>query len=452
MALIPYQPQNLTAEQTDGNILLTWNGSLGATSYDVQRSTDGINFATVSSTVSNQYIDVQPGIGIKYYYRVSGISIAGAYAISTLTFSGQPSIGDIVSIANVALVANTDFTIGGTVAATIANLVSEINTNPSLQFVVTATSVGSVITVQAYLIGPEGNGLQFSNALTNVVGVAFTNGLPQTQGAYSSVVSMVAATPGEMSLGELRLRSQQCADRVGSEFVSLSEWNAFIRIALYELYDLLITSYEDYNIAPYVYINTNALTQSYPLPDGVNYLGGVFGGTSGSPSARYYKLAGVDLGVNTSNNAWVTINRFDWIERNAYVYPNSTSTIYGVYNMRYRVMGNNITFIPVPAGNQQIRLAYAPILTGLLSDTDLTNIGYSGWLRYVIVRAAKYALDKEEGADTSKHDAELLFLKNRIEQSATNRDQGQADTISATRRDSVYGGNGWGNGGGGGGW
>ncbi len=209
---------------------------------------------------------------------------------------------------------------------------------------------------------------------------------------------------------------------------------------MYELYDLLITAYEDYNIAPYVYINTNSVTQRYPLPNGVNYLGGVYGGSTGNPAAAYYKLAGVDLGVNTSNNAWVTVPRFDWIDRNNYVYPNSTSTIYGVYNMRYRPMGTNLNLIPTPAGNQQLRLWYAPVLPALLKDTDLTTIGYSGWLRYPIVRAAKYALDKEEGSDTSKLDAEILFLKQRIEQSAASRDQGQPDTISNTRKDSVYGG------------
>jgi hypothetical protein len=359
--VVPYQPQNLTAEQADGNILLTWTGSLGATSYQIQRSTDGVNFTNLATTgVTTQYIDSLPGIGIMYYYQVAGVNISGT-------------------------------------------------------------------------------------------------------GPYSSIAQMVAAPPSEMSLYELRLRSQQSADRVESQFVTTSEWNAFIRLAMYELYDLLITVYEDYNIAPFIYINTQLTAvagalQQYPLPDGVsNYLGGAYPNGSANPPSSvpapaFYKLVGVDLGVNTSNNAWVTINRFDYIDRNAYVYPNSTSTIYGVYNMRYRVMGNNIAFIPTPAGNQQIRLTYQPRLPALLSDTDLTTIGYSGWLRYVIARTAKYALDKEEGTDTSKYDQELLFLKTRIEQSASNRDVGQPDTISETRKDSVYGGTGWGQGGGQGGW
>lgn len=342
MALIPYQPQNLSAEQTDGNILLTWQGALAATSYQIQRSLDGVNFTNLATTVSAQYIDVQPGVGIKFYYQVAGVSMAGT-------------------------------------------------------------------------------------------------------GVYSSIVSMVAATPGEMSFGELKLRARQTADRVGSDFVGEAELSSMGRLAMYELYDILVTSFEDYNIADPVFITTNSTTSQFALPNGINYLGGTLGGLSGLPAQRLYKLTGVDLGVNTSNNAWVTLRRFDFIDRNQYVYPNSTSTIYGVYNMRYRPMGaetftEKIMLIPVPAGNQQLRIWYAPVLRGLLADTDLTTIGYSGWLRYAIVRMAKYMLDKEEGSDTSKFDAELLFLKTRIEQSASNRDQGQADTISNTRRDSIYGG------------
>lgn len=349
--VVAYQPQNLAAEQADGNILLTWTGSLGATSYQIQRSLDGINFTNLATSVTVSYLDSLPGIGLMYYYQVAAINGSG--------------------------------------------------TSP-----------------------------------------------------YSSVAQMVAAPPSEMSLYEIRLRSQQTADRVNSNFVTSTEWNAFIRLAMYELYDLLITSYEDLFSSSQAFINTNSVTQNYPIPDGVtNYLGGVYGGTSGTPAQALYKLAGMDLGINTSNNAWVTLLKFDFIERNKYVYPNSTSTIYGVYNMRYRMMGNFFNIIPTPAGNQQIRIWYAPKLPSLLADSNVTTIGYSGWLRYPIVRAAKYALDKEEGSDTSKLDAELLFLKERIIDSAANRDIGVPDTISNTRQDPVYGGTGFGSGGGSqGGW
>jgi len=351
---VPSQVTGLTAEQADGNILLTWTGASGSTGYQIQRSTDGANFTNlVAVGLVSQYVDSQPGVGIAYWYQVAGVNGSGT-------------------------------------------------------------------------------------------------------GTYSSSAYMIAAPPGEMSLYELRLRSQQTADRQNSQFVVNSEWNSMLRLAMYELYDILTDVYEDYNVCSPVFINTNGTSFQYALPNGLNYLGGVLGGTNGAPAPRLYKISGLDLGVNTSNNAWVTIHRFDWIDRNAFVYPNSTSTIYGVYNMRYRPMGANtytqqLSIIPTPAGNQQIRLWYSPVLPAMLADTDVSVIGFSGWIRYVIVRAAKYALDKEE-SNTDKLDAELLFLRERISQSASNRDEGQADTVSNTRRDPVYGGGFSNDGGAGGGW
>ena len=72
-----------------------------------------------------------------------------------------------------------------------------------------------------------------------------------------------------MSLGELRLRAQQRADRVSSNFVTLPEWNFFINQAMYELYDILIDCYEDYFEAPEIIFYSNGSDYFYPLPDGV---------------------------------------------------------------------------------------------------------------------------------------------------------------------------------------
>ena len=141
MPTIPNQPQRVTVEQADGNILLSWRATVGATGYIVQRGTDGVNFATIATPGQvSTYLDSLPGIGVAYYYQIASTNGAG-------------------------------------------------------------TSV------------------------------------------YSSIVSMVAAPPSEMSLGELRLRCQETADRVNSQFVTATEWNSFIRLAMYELYDLLVTVY-----------------------------------------------------------------------------------------------------------------------------------------------------------------------------------------------------------------
>lgn len=269
---------------------------------------------------------------------------------------------------------------------------------------------------------------------------------------YTTAKSEVPAPTGEMCLSQIRLSSMQSADRVNSNFVTMPEWNKFINLALFELYDLLVTTFEDYSIATPIQFLTDGSTYSYSLPSGSNtFLDGYDLNTTVTPPS-FYKLMGVDLGLQTSQNAYVTVNKFNFIDRNKFLYPNSSSTIYGVFNMQYRVLGSKIEFIPTPSANQLIRLWYVPRLTELLQDTDTTYIGISGWLRYVIVRAAIYALSKEE-SDVSTLEGELIFLKQRIEESASNRDAGQPDTISNTRSGQGWGqGGSWGGNGSGGGW
>lgn len=241
--------------------------------------------------------------------------------------------------------------------------------------------------------------------------------------------SVVPTQSGQMSLGEIRLMAQQRADRVNSNFVTLTEWNSFIRLAQYELYDLLIDQDQMRYVAPTAGFTSNGSTYLYPLPDGVLEFVGPDG--SSAVARPFYKLIGVDMGLSNAQQAWVTVTQFNFIDRNKFLYPNSASTIYGVFNCQYRLNDKYIQFIPVPSGNQPFRLWYIPRLEVPLADSDIVD-GVSGWEQYVIIRAAKYALDKEE-SDTTKLDAELAFLQQRIESAAKSRDVGQADTISDTR-------------------
>lgn len=259
------------------------------------------------------------------------------------------------------------------------------------------------------------------------------------QSSFTSPISVVTTQSGQMSLGEIRLASQQRADMVNSNFVNKAEWNNWIRLAQYELYDLLIDQDQMRYVAPTVQFVTNGSTYLYPLPNGIL----TFTGPDGNPfvARPFYKLIGVDLGLNSASNAYVTVSQFNMIDRNRYLYPNSASTIYGVFNCQYRLTGDNIQFIPVPSGNQPFRLWYIPRLQVPLADSDLVD-GVSGWEQYVIIRAAKYALDKEE-SDTTKLDAEIQWLKERIESASKSRDVGQADTISDTRSNSGGFDGGW---------
>jgi hypothetical protein len=337
-------PQNFYVQTANGQNLVSWSISAGATSYQVQRSTDGVNYSNLSLvSVGTSYLDTAVTLGIQYWYQVASVNLSG--------------------------------------------------TSP-----------------------------------------------------YTTPQSVVPTTSGEMSLGAIRLQAQQRADRVGSNFVSLPEWNTYINQAMFELYDLLVTVYEDYFVTTPAQFATDGTSYLYALPNGVtSWINGITG-ASNYIAPPFYKLMGVDLGINNANNAWVTINKFNFIDRNRFVYPNTASTIYGVFNLQYRLLGSNIEFIPTPSAGQQIRVWYIPRLQMLLQDTDVTTQGISGWIEYVIVRAAKYALDKEE-SDTTKLDQELLYLNKRIEESAMNRDAGMPDRISDVRQNGW-----WGAGSGGYGW
>lgn len=265
---------------------------------------------------------------------------------------------------------------------------------------------------------------------------------------FTQPQSVVPTQTGEMSLGAIRLSSQQTADRVNNNFITTQEWNSFINLGMFELYDLLVTVYEDYFVAPPIQFNTDGVTYLYPLPNGSNTFFNALNLNQTVTPPSFYKLLGVDLQAQNANNGYVSLPKFNFNARNQFFYPNSASTLYGPFNIRYRTMGTNLELIPTPSANQGIRLWYIPRLTELLADTDTTSTGISGWLRYVIVRAAIYALNKEE-SDTTVLQNELVYLKQRIEESASNRDAGQPDTISNTRWSNGY----WGSGGfGGSGW
>jgi hypothetical protein len=331
-------PSSFAVQSGNGDILVSWALTAGATSYSVQRSTDGVSYSVIATPSDNQYLDESVTVGTLYYYKVASVNSSGT-------------------------------------------------------------------------------------------------------SSYTNAQSAIPTITGDLSLGQTRLMAKQRADMVNSQFVTDSEWNTYINQSYFELYDLLVNVFEDYFVADPVIITTDG-SDSYALPNGTNFSG----------ARPYYKLLGVDCGQGpTSNNAWVTLKKFEFIKRNAYIYPNVTSTYLGVFNVQYRVLGNKIKFIPVPSANQYMRIWYIPRMQWLLRDTDILE-GISGWGEYVIVDAAIKAMQKEE-SDVSVLMLQKQMLKARIEESASNRDAGAPDTISNTRGNTGYGkAGGWGDGGFGAGW
>lgn len=258
--------------------------------------------------------------------------------------------------------------------------------------------------------------------------VAATNG--SGTGTYTAAQSIVPTLTGQMSLGQVRLLAQQEADRVNSNFVTLPEWNTYINQSYFELYDILVQKYGDeyYLAPPWQFITTNS--QFYNLPDGsAAYVTTPGGNIVCKP---FYKLKGIDLGLQPNNSAWVTLQKFNFIARNRYVFPNLTTSFLGVVNLRYRIMGSQIEFIPPPQAGQFLQVWYVPRMTQLLADTDIMD-GVSGWTEYVVVDAAIKVLMKEE-SDTTMLMQRKMGLLQRIEEAAENRDASLPDTISDSRR------------------
>ena len=263
--------------------------------------------------------------------------------------------------------------------------------------------------------------------------IASSNG---TVSAYTASQCVIPTLPGQTTLSQLRLLSKQKADRVNSNFITDTEWNTYINMSYFELYDILVQKYgNEYFVAPPAQFLTYGSSSSsgnqfYPLPDGVTPFLAADGSTF-VPKAMY-KLLGVDLGIGTNNNAWITLKKFMFISRNRYVYPQLTTNLLGVAGLRYRLVGNNIEFIPQPANGQYIQLWYIPRMPTLLKDTDIAD-GVSGWTEYIAVDAAIKALQKEE-SDVTVLALQKQALLDRIEAAAENRDAGEPETISDTRR------------------
>lgn len=297
------------------------------------------------------------------------------------------------------------------------------------------------------------------------------------------------STSSYASLGSLRLQAQQRADLVNNLAVQVPEWNNYISQSAKELYDILVAAYgNDYYVATSYQFNLSN-SQFYPLPDGSSS----FTNSLGSQAAEFYKLLGVDLQYSASPSGWVSLRRLEFIERNKYARPNTQVNWNGYTNLRYRLEGNSIEFIPIPMSGQLARIWYIPTPTSLqfnlpcgtilntstltLTDTtglqtgmnvygtaipsgttinsvgttsvivsnsisatltsniisfwsDSTSVqGISGWEEYIVIDAAIKAQIKQE-SDFSGLLAQKASMQMRIEGMAEGRDAGQAQHVS----------------------
>jgi hypothetical protein len=99
--VVPPAPTNLTATTlTPTDIHLTWQqNSTNATTFQIERSTDGVNFAAIGSAArtSNSYDDITVDVGKTYTYRVEAINGAGSSVPSNVASASTPAVAGLVA-------------------------------------------------------------------------------------------------------------------------------------------------------------------------------------------------------------------------------------------------------------------------------------------------------------------------------------------------------------------
>jgi hypothetical protein len=208
-----------------------------------------------------------------------------------------------------------------------------------------------------------------------------------------------------VTLQVLRDQARARADMQNSGFIADTELDFYINSEIQELYDLLTTTFEDYYVtsSPFT-VAANVSTVNVP--------------------SDFYKLRGVDIEV--SPGSYSTAIPFMFQERNRLsnplLYPNYEQNL-----VMYRLRGQQLSFTGSQGGfNGQ--MWYIPVFTKLINASD-TFDGINGYEEYVIVGAAIRMLQKEE-SDTRVLLAIKQDLRQRVENSAANRDAGTPERVT----------------------
>jgi flagellar biosynthesis/type III secretory pathway chaperone len=210
-----------------------------------------------------------------------------------------------------------------------------------------------------------------------------------------------------VTLLQLKDQARQRADMETSSFVSDSELTSYINASIAELHDILIQSYgEDYFVTSSTFATVNG-TEAYALP------------------STLYKLHGVDISIN--GDEFLTIKRFNFNERNRFT-DSVGWTAAGIPSIRYRIVGANIMFTPVPDGSSTVKLWFSPLAVKLVVDSDSLN-DFNQYSEYIVVDAAIKMMQKEE-SDVSVLMAQKQALLQRITYASQNRDAGEPEAVS----------------------
>lgn len=211
------------------------------------------------------------------------------------------------------------------------------------------------------------------------------------------------------TLGDLKTLARQKSDQENSDFISDSELTSYINESRAELYDLILSRFEDYYSASATFtVASGAWT--YPLP------------------SDFYKLRGIDVDVG---GEWATVHKFDFEARNSFTAINRR--LQGSQaEVRYRVVGGNIQFLPKDRAPGLYQIWYTPRVTKFVNDTDTID-DVLDFGEFMAVDAAIKCLTKEE-SDVTDLKMQKDGLRQRILAMTSGRDQNEPERIIDVRR------------------
>lgn len=214
------------------------------------------------------------------------------------------------------------------------------------------------------------------------------------------------------TLSNLQERARQRADMVGSTFVTDSELTGYINQGLFELYDRVVAAFEDYFTTSTTFTISSGNT--YTLP------------------ASFYKLRGLDYQTDSVTGVYVPLRQYNFLNRNI----RNTAPYYmtGGTAREFRIMGDQLMFIPSDGATGNYRLWYVPSISPLSSGSDTIpeSLSKFGWDEYIVLFAAERMMSKEESdiRDVSQQRAEIAA---RIDKMAANRNIEQVEHVTDTQ-------------------
>lgn len=203
----------------------------------------------------------------------------------------------------------------------------------------------------------------------------------------------------EATLADLRLAARRKADEENSKFIDDEELDLYINESGSELHDIIVTSYQDYFRETATIPLANNV-EEYDLPN------------------DFYKELAIFF---VQGDIRYRLERFMLNELTDYEEDRVVPIASGQY-LRYRLVGNQLVFIPRPNGGSNIELWYVPVFTKLKFPTDkLTYAIIPGWEEFISNGAAIRirAKNEKDAAPLMMRQAEL---KQRIMSSARTRD------------------------------